>query len=141
MKQSVRLGPLFNDSQRPGHSREETAIVHGVSGIWARAPLPKEQLAEPRYPLAQFLVNPAFLDSMHQAGALFSIRLTGRIFLPVGADEFVIFAPIKQDGCYDVFAKIVKRTEDRFWYDIALLRERKDLCCLARNVVFRRIEQ
>jgi NAD(P)-dependent dehydrogenase (short-subunit alcohol dehydrogenase family) len=141
MKQNVRFGPLFNDAQRPGHSPEESAIVHGVSGIWARAPLPKAQLAEPRYPLARFLVNPAFLDSMHQAGALFAIRLTGRIFLPVGADEFVIFAPLNQDGHYDVFAKIVKQTEDRFWYDIALLRDRKDLCCLAKNVVFRRIEQ
>jgi len=141
MKQNVRFGPLFNDAQRPGHSPEESAIVHGVSGIWARAPLPKAQLAEPRYPLARFQVNHAFLDSMHQAGALFAIRLTGRIFLPVGADEFVIFAPLNQDGHYDVFAKIVKQTEDRFWYDIALLRDRKDLCCLAKNVVFRRIEQ
>ena len=140
-KQTMRLGPLFNDSQRPGHFPEDTAIVIGASGIWARAPLPKAQLTEPGYPLAQFHLNPAFLDSMHQAGALFSVRLTGRIFLPVGADEFIIFAPLHQDGSYDVFGKVVHRTDDRLCFDIALLRECKDLCCLARNVVFRRIEQ
>jgi acyl carrier protein len=141
LEKNVVFGPIFNDARRSGHSVAELEVVHGKAGLWARAPLPRAQRSEPRYPLDRFLINPAFLDSMHQAGAVFCILQTGQIYLPVGAERFVIFTPPREEGQYDVIARVSDRSQDHVLFDIAMLRDRHELCCLAQNVVFRRIRQ
>jgi acyl transferase domain-containing protein/short-subunit dehydrogenase len=137
----VHFGPIFNDARRSGHSAAELEVIHGTHGIWTRVPLPRAQLSEPRYPLARLLLNPAFLDAMHQAGAVFCILQTGQVHLPVGAEEFAILEPPTAEGQYDVVARVRERSPDLLRFDIAMLRDRERLCCLARNVAFRRIRQ
>ena len=129
------------DARRHGHSTAELEVVHGKHGIWTRVPLPRAQLSEPRYPLGRLRINPAFLDSLHQAGAVFCILQTGQVYLPVGAEEFVVFVPPREEGQYDVVARVRDRSEDLILFDIAMLRDRKVLCCSARNVAFRRMRQ
>jgi acyl transferase domain-containing protein/NADP-dependent 3-hydroxy acid dehydrogenase YdfG len=138
---NVIFGPIFNDARRSGHAPAELEVTHGKTGIWTRVPLPRAQLTEPRYPLGQLRLNPAFLDAMHQAGAVFCILQTGEVYLPVGAEEFAVLDAPSVEGQYDVVARVRERSPDLFLFDIAMLRDRERLCCLARNVAFRRIRQ
>jgi len=140
LEKNVLFGPIFNDARRSGHSVAELAVTYGKDGIWTRVPLPRAQLSEPRYPLSRLRINPAFLDSLHQAGAVFCILRTGQVYLPVGAEEFAVLVPPTEEGQYDVVARVSDRTQDLFLFDIALLRG-EQLCCFARNVAFRRIRQ
>jgi hypothetical protein len=103
--------------------------------------LPRAQLSEPRYPHARLHANPAFLDCMHQAPAVFCVLKTGAIHLPVGAQELIVFEPPKQDARYEVVARVCERLPDRTVFDVALLREGGTLCCFARKVVLRRTGQ
>jgi hypothetical protein len=141
LRQGVNLGPLLTESSRAGHNPEANEVLVGEHSIVTRIELPKAQLSEPRYPLTRLHVNPAFLDSMHQAAAIFSILKTGSVYLPVGVEEFTIFEAPKQDGRYDVVARVCDRSSDRIWFDVALLRRGQELCCLARKVVLRRTGQ
>jgi hypothetical protein len=141
LRQGVNLGPLLTESSRAGHDPTANEVLVGEDSIVTRIELPKAQLTEPRYPLARLHVNPAFLDSMHQAAAIYSILRTGSVYLPVGAEEFVIFEAPKQDARYDAIARVCDRTPDRIWFDVALLREGGRLCCLARRVILRRTGQ
>jgi len=141
LEKNVLFGPIFNDARRSGHAIAELEVVYGKAGIRARAPLPRAQLSEPRYPLDRYLINPAFLDSLHQAGAVFCILETGQVYLPVGAEEFAIFQPPREEGQYEVIARVSDRSQDQFLFDIAMLRDDQELCCLAHNVAFRRIRQ
>jgi hypothetical protein len=137
----VKLGPLLSESSRPGHDPAANQLVMGENGILTRIGLPKAQLSEPRYPLARLHVNPAFLDSMHQAAAIFSLFKTTSVYLPVGAEEFTIFETPNQDANYDVIAVLRERSADRLWYDVAMLREGRQLFCLAHRVELRRTGQ
>ncbi|HYD40902.1 MAG TPA: SDR family NAD(P)-dependent oxidoreductase [Anaeromyxobacter sp.] len=139
-EKNVLFGPIFNDARRAGHSLAELEVTYGKDGIWTRVPLPRAQLSEPRYPLSRLRINPAFLDSLHQAGAVFCILQTGQVYLPVGAEEFAVLVPPIEEGQYDVVARVTDRGQDLFLFDIAMLRGER-LCCLARNVAFRRIRQ
>jgi hypothetical protein len=141
LEKNVLFGPIFNDARRSGHAVAELEVVYGKTGIRARTPLPRAQLSEPRYPLDRYLINPAFLDSLHQAGAVFCILETGQVYLPVGAEEFAIFQPPREEGQYEVIARVSDRSQDQFLFDIAMLRGDQELCCLAHNVAFRRIRQ
>jgi NAD(P)-dependent dehydrogenase (short-subunit alcohol dehydrogenase family)/acyl carrier protein len=140
-RQGMTLGPLMTESSRPGHDPAANQVVVGEHGILTRIRLPKAQLSEPRYPHARLHVNPAFLDSMHQAAAIYCILKTGSIHLPVGADQFTIFQPPSQDANYDVIALVCDRSSDRLWFNVALLHEGRQIFCLARRVELRRTGQ
>ncbi len=140
LEKNVLFGPIFNDARRAGHSPAELEVTYGKDGIWTRVPLPRAQLSEPRYPLARLRINPAFLDALHQAGAVYCILQTGQVYLPVGAEEFAVLVPPTEEGQYDVVARVTDRTQDLYHFDVAMLRGER-LCCLARNVAFRRIRQ
>jgi hypothetical protein len=137
----MMLGPLLSEASRPGHDPAANQVVVGEGGILTRIRLPKAQLTEPRYPFKHLHVNPAFLDSMHQAAAIFCILSARAIHLPVGADEFTIFAPPNLDANYDIIARVRERSADRIWFDVAMLHEGRQLFCLARRVELRRTGQ
>lgn len=141
LQHGMNLGPLLTESSRPGHDPATNQVVVCENGILTRIDLPKAQLSDPRYPLARLQVNPAFLDSMHQAAAIFSVLKTGSIHLPVGADEFTIFEAPDREAHYDVIAVVRERSSDRLWFDVALLHEGRQLFCLARRVELRRTGQ
>jgi NAD(P)-dependent dehydrogenase (short-subunit alcohol dehydrogenase family) len=141
LKQGIELGPLLNDVGRPGHDPASSEVLLGEIGIVTRIPFPRAQLSEPRYPHARLHANPAFLDCMHQAAAVFCVLKTGAIHLPVGAQEFTVFEAPNQDARYEVIARIRDRLPDRMVFDVALLREGGTLCCFARKVVLRRTGQ
>jgi len=141
IRQGVVLGPLLNDARRAGHDPTTTEVLVGDTGIVTRIALPKTQLSEPRYPYARLHINPAFLDCMHQAPAIFSLIKTGSVYLPVGAEEFTVFEAPKQDARYDVIAKVCEKAPDRILFDVALMREGEHLCCFGRRVILRRTGQ
>jgi acyl transferase domain-containing protein/NAD(P)-dependent dehydrogenase (short-subunit alcohol dehydrogenase family)/acyl carrier protein len=140
-RQGISLGPLLSESSRPGHDPAANQVVVFENGILTRIRLPRAQLSEPRYPLARLHVNPAFLDSMHQAAAIFCVLTTHAIHLPVGADEFTIFQAPKQDANYDIIARVCDRSSDRIWFNVAMLHEGRQIFCLARRVELRRTGQ
>lgn len=139
-RQNVVFGPLLNDAHHPNHVSTPD-IEWGSDGIVTRVALPRAQIEERRYPLEQYLVNPAFLDAMHQAGAILAIKLTGQVFLPVGAREFVILHCPNLDGEYRVVARLTRRDVDEFLYDIAFWHDARTLCAVAWDVSFHRISQ
>jgi hypothetical protein len=140
-RQGINLGPLLTESSRAGHDVSANQVLVNENGLVTRIQMPKAQLSEPRYPFAGLHINPAFLDCMHQAAAIFSIFATGSIHLPVGAEEFVIWDAPNRDAHYDVIALMLDRSAERLWFDVALLRDGKDVCCIARRVVLRRTGQ
>ncbi len=141
LREGVRLGPLLTECSRPGHDPAANQVVVGENGILTRIQLPKAQLADGRYPLARLHVNPAFLDSMHQAAAIFCLFKTKLIHLPVGADQFTVFETPNQDSNYDVIAIVRERSSDRLWFDVAMLHEGRRVLCLAHRVELRRTGQ
>jgi hypothetical protein len=139
-KQNVILGPLLNDARHPNHTAAQD-LDWGAQGIVTRVALPRAQLEEGRYPLGQYLINPGFLDAMHQAGAVLAIKLAGEVFLPVGAREFLVQHGPNVPGDYRVVARLKRQSKDEFLYDIAFWRDEHTLCALASDVLFRRISQ
>lgn len=138
-KQNVRFGPLFNEAKRSKAERLSSEIRWSDAGIETLVPLPKEQLSHPGYPLDRWLVNPAFLDTLHQAGAVLAIQRTGSVYLPVGAEEFVVFHAPDQDALYRVSAALIHLDEDAARYDMSMVREDGLLCATVRGSLFRRI--
>lgn len=141
LSQNVILGPLFNDAHHASFRTSTPDIEWGPRGIITRVPLPRAQLEQSRYPLDHYLINPAFLDAMHQAGAVLAIELTGQIYLPVGAREFVVQSCPNEPGDYRVVARLKQRSTDDFLYDIAFWKDEGTLCAVAWDVAFRRISQ
>jgi hypothetical protein len=135
-RSSVVLGPLFNDANREGRVEPALPVMWGEKGILTPVRFPKAQLHDERYPIDKYLLNPCFLDAMHQAGAIFAQLLTERVFLPVGAEEFAVVAPPKTDGTYRVYVKVKRRGGEEFIYDIAMLDERGSLSGYAKNAKF-----
>ena len=138
-KQNVRFGPLFNEACAEGRPAKSSRIRWGRQGIETRIPLPRAVLADPRYPLDRFLINPAFMDCLHQAGAVLAIELTGSVYLPIGADQFVVYEPPRQDTTYRVVARLKELDDQRALYDMVLVRDDGVLCAAVHNSRFHRI--
>ena len=138
-KQNVHLGPLFNDAHRTAAAAKASTVRWGRQGIEALVSLPKTQIDFPGYPLKQFLINPAFLDALHQAGAVLAIQLTNQVYLPVGAEEFVVYEAPKRDEMYRVVAKLKTLDDVQATYDMFMTREDGTCCVRLTNSQFRRI--
>ncbi|MGC4068739.1 MAG: SDR family NAD(P)-dependent oxidoreductase [Polyangiaceae bacterium] len=137
---NVIFGPLFNESRRPG-STQALPIRWGRRGIETTTVLPLAQLDHPKYPLAHFLVNPAFLDAVHQAGAVLGILLTNYVYLPVGAKRFVVHGTLSRQGSYRVTAKLRSIDEVEIHYDMIMRNPEGRVCVTLEDSVFRRISQ
>lgn len=135
---NVHFGPLFNEACQPGH-RMPTRVRLGKQGIETIVPLPRACTETPNYPLDQYLINPAFMDSLHQAGAVLAIELTGHVYLPVSAERFVLYAPLRQPGNYRVLAKLRHIDDESAAYDLIMVRQDHTLCAAITNSCFRRI--
>jgi acyl transferase domain-containing protein/NAD(P)-dependent dehydrogenase (short-subunit alcohol dehydrogenase family) len=138
-KQNVHLGPLFNDAHRCPESAKASKVRYGQHGIemWVR--LPKAQLNTKEYPIEQFLCNPAFLDSLHQAGAILSILLTNQVYLPVGAEQFVIYERPTRDEQYRVIAKLLSIDASSATFNMSMVRNDGTCCVKITNSRFSRI--
>jgi hypothetical protein len=84
-------------------------------------------------------LNPTFLDSLHQAGAVLAIQLTGNVYLPVSAEEFVVYDSLIQPAQYCVRARLKKLDEHRATYDMVMVREDGKLCASITDSTFQRI--
>jgi NAD(P)-dependent dehydrogenase (short-subunit alcohol dehydrogenase family)/acyl carrier protein len=136
-QKNVAMGPLFNDARR---MLEDTSRVRfGKEGIETWIPLPKAQLDHPAYPLDLFRINPAFLDALHQAGAVLAIQLTNCVYLPVGADQFTVFSAPRHDGHYRVQARLLSLDETSATYDMLMTHEDGSPCAQIKGSRFRRI--
>ncbi len=140
-KQNVIFGPLFNDAKREGHSENDNTVFWGNDGLITEIRFPIAQLTNPRYPLEKLLLNPCFLDSIHQAGAVYGILTTNQVYLPSGAEEFIVNKIPKSDGKYRIYAKAKSKTDEKIIYDIAMLDDEDEIICYVRNSLFRRIHQ
>lgn len=141
LQQNVRLGPLLNDEGGPSSAARGSRVRLGREGSETLVMLPAAQLDHPRYPREELLINPAFLDAMHQAGAVLAIALTGHIFLPVGAAEFVVFDSPKQDERYRIVVRIKELRDSEATYDIVMLRDTGACCAAIIGSSFQRISQ
>jgi malonyl CoA-acyl carrier protein transacylase len=141
--QSIDFGPIFNDIKRPNRLEPDCIISLSDNGIITPLPFPKAQLGLQRYPLGLYLINPAFLDSIHQAGALCSLMLAKmeRYFLPFGAEKFVIVKAPKADGTYRIVAKLKEQDNNKMIFNILMLNEGGELCSYVKNSVYLRINQ
>jgi len=138
-RQNVQLGPLLNEANRADKEGLPSRVRYSRSGIETIVPLPCEQLTHERYPLMQFLVNPAFLDALHQAGAVLAIELTGHVYLPVGAEEFIVYAAPNKPGNYRVVAQLMKLDDQSAIYNMSMSGEDGTLYARITNSQFRRI--
>jgi acyl transferase domain-containing protein/acyl carrier protein/short-subunit dehydrogenase len=138
--QDVKLGPLFNEARQP-NAQKPTRIRWSEQGIETWVPLPVAQLNNPRYPRTGFLINPSFLDALHQAGAMLSIALTDEVYLPVGAQKFIVHESPNQDAHYTVIAKVLTLDETQLTYDMVMLNEAGLPCVTIENSWFRRVTQ
>lgn len=137
-KQNVRLGPLFNEACNP-NCRHRVRIRWGEKSIETIVPLPSAGLEDAQYPLTEYLTNPAFLDSLHQAGAVLAIELTGHVYLPISAEQFVLYTHLREPANYRVVAKLKQLDEQNAQYDMIMVREDGVLCAAITNSTFRRV--
>lgn len=137
-KHNVRFGPLFNDACST-EARESSPVRWSAQGLEARQRLPRAQLTHAQYPLSKFQLNPAFLDALHQAGAVLAIQLTDHVYLPVGADEFVIFQPPNANAHYRVLVRLLQLTDSQARYDMVMVRDDGVCCAGVNNARFARI--
>ena len=140
-KQNVIFGSLFNDAKRDGHSETDNTVFWGNDGLITEIRFPIAQLTNLRYPLDKLLLNPCFLDSIHQAGAVYGILMTDQIYLPSGAEEFIVSKIPKADGKFRIYVKMKSKTDEKIIYDIAMLDGKDELLCYVKNSLFRRIHQ
>jgi malonyl CoA-acyl carrier protein transacylase len=140
-KQNVIFGPLFSDMKRADRVEDDDVIEWNNKGCLYKCRFPMAQLTESRYPLARFLINPSFLDSMHQAGAILSILMTNQIYLPVGADEFVVVNAQKTPGTFRIYLNVIKNENDMLFYDMIMKNDKDEICYFIKNSKFRRVNQ
>jgi hypothetical protein len=138
---NVVFGPLFSDMKRPDRIEADDVIRWNRTGCLYTCRFPVAQLTEERYPLQRFVVNPAFLDSMHQAGVIFSILLSDKIWLPVGAEKFVVVEPQKAPNSYTIYVNMQQRDDEQMLHDLIMLNEQGDVCCFVKNSRYRRVTQ
>jgi hypothetical protein len=137
-QQNVIFGPLFNEARNP-EKPVPSRIRWGNSCIEAIVPLPQACFNHPQYPLNRFSLNPSFLDSLHQAGAVLAIELTSSVYLPVAADEFMVCDPLRVAGNYRVLARLKHLDDQRAVYDMVMTREDGTLCAAITNSTFQRV--
>jgi hypothetical protein len=100
---------------------------------------PMEQLDNPKYPLSDYKINFCLMDSLHQAGVVHTVLQTGKVHLPCGARQFVIYDKCDSPERYRNYARCVRRENDTFWYDIFLTNSRGDVCATVFGCEFRKI--
>ena len=138
---NVVFGPLFNDARGDNGGEQEGTLTWSDHGICTPVRFPKAQWNNPRYPLAKFRINPAFLDVVHQAGAVWGMLVTKDIYLPSSAEEFVVMRPPKAMGEYRVVAMAKNVSAERIIFNIAMWNPLNQVCCFVKNSMFRKVKQ
>ncbi|MBN2737375.1 MAG: SDR family NAD(P)-dependent oxidoreductase [Spirochaetales bacterium] len=137
----VNFGPVFNDFKRETKEKGDSFVYYNENSAIMEFQFPKAQINNPGYPLDRFLINPAFLDSLHQAGAIYSILISNQQYLPVGAEEFGIIEKQTSPGLYRVFLELKKKEQDIICFNMDMLNPDNTLCYYIRNSMFRRMNQ
>jgi NAD(P)-dependent dehydrogenase (short-subunit alcohol dehydrogenase family) len=135
--QRIILGPLFNDSVRDAAGKEPVLIY--PKGTTYPAYFPLEQLSNPKYPLARFLVNPCLLDSILQACAAHLLVNRQRVYLPWKIGEPAILDTPRVNGFYKVYTQMIHESVDVVGYNVVMLDETKQIRYYGRDVQFRMI--
>lgn len=141
LAKNVVFGALFNDARGEDGKASDPTLRWSERGICTPVRLPKAQLNNPRYPLEQLRLNPAFLDALHQAGAVWGMLVLKEIYLPSSAEEFMVLRTPNVDGEYRVVARAKEVNSDRIVFDLAMWNSENALCCCVKNSMFRRVRQ
>ncbi len=135
--QRIILGPLFNDSVRDATGKEPVLIY--PKGTIYPTYFPLEQLSNPKYPLARFMVNPCLLDSLLQACAAHLLVNRQRVYLPWKIGELAILDTPRVNGFYKVFTQVIHESMDVVGFNVVMLDETNQIRYYGRDVQFRMI--
>ncbi len=136
-EQRIILGPLYNDVLRDPQAKEPV-LIYPQGAIYPTY-FPREQLTNPRYPLARLLVNPCFLDSIYQACAAHLLVHRQRVYLPWDIGELGILRVPREEGLYRCYTRVVAETANTVAYDVVMVDGDGRACYVARNAAFRLI--
>jgi acyl transferase domain-containing protein/NAD(P)-dependent dehydrogenase (short-subunit alcohol dehydrogenase family)/acyl carrier protein len=131
---AINLGPLFMDGQKENniYHRNHNGAVYSIA-------MPEEITANPKYRLADLLINPAFMDSVFQACGVHTNHGNERVYLPWKADELGVVNVPKEHCRYKAYAKVKTRGDGIITYDVIMINERDEVCYYAKNVTMRAI--
>ena len=139
LPQNVIFGNLFHDFKREGADLDGMRYQWNDQALMRDYGFPMEQLNNPKYPLPDYRINFCLMDSLHQAGVVHTVLQTGKVHLPCGAGQFVIYDKCDSPVCYRNYARCVRREKDTFWYDIFLTNSRGEVCATVFGCEFRKI--
>jgi NAD(P)-dependent dehydrogenase (short-subunit alcohol dehydrogenase family) len=139
LPQNVIFGNLFHDFKREGANLDGMRYQWNDQALVRDYGFPMEQLDNPKYPLSDYRINFCLMDSLHQAGVVHTVLQTGKVHLPCGASQFVIYDKCDSPERYRNYARCVRREKDTFWYDIFLTNSRGNVCATVFGCEFRKI--
>lgn len=137
---NVELGAILDDCKRE-HTGDKKVFRFNDRAYMRTVRFPIAQFDTKDYPVEQYMINPAFLDTLHQAGAIYSIFSKKEVYLPYGAEEFGVLKPMKEDEVYRVFVQRMSEEGETILYNIVLLNEADEVTAYIRNSLFHRINQ
>lgn len=137
--QNVIFGPLFNDIRRSTDQGTTPIISWAEEGLINNYRFPQAQIDNPLYPLESFRLNPCLLDSIHQSGVIHAFMRTQQVYLPWGADEFVVLGRQDKNQMYRIEARLVGHEKDKLFYDIFLKDESGAVCAWVKRSTYHRI--
>jgi len=137
-KNYIYIGPLIDDMTRANRKDEETTYIVNEDSFVQYSWMPFDQINNPEYPLDQFVFNPCFMDTVHQAGAIYSQVREKEFYLPVGADEFCVLEKTTSFSRHKTTVKFKKKTGDLIYYDILCQDETGKPCIYIKNSCYRK---
>jgi len=135
----IYLGPLLNDMGREHRTEAENSFLLGDEGMVQYSWMPYEQLVNPAYPNDKMIINACFMDTLHQAGAIFSLLKEKAYHLPIGAEEFGIIGMGKTFSIYKTTVIFKKQEGDLLYHDILCEDESGKACMYIKNSCYRKV--
>ena len=115
------------------------SLYIGERGVIYPYELSDEQLTNNQYPLQQLIINPCFVDAVFQGSALYGIYNEHRTYLPWTVEEFAILKVPRRKGPYTVYTEIVRREEEKLFFNVTLVDQNQELYYYAKKVCMHRI--
>ena len=98
-------------------------------------------IEQPEISVEQLRLNPAFLDALHQAGAVWGMLVLKEIYLPSSAEEFMVLRTPNIRRRISCRGASKGSELDRIVFDLAMWNSENALCCCVKNSMFRRVRQ
>jgi acyl transferase domain-containing protein/NAD(P)-dependent dehydrogenase (short-subunit alcohol dehydrogenase family)/acyl carrier protein len=137
---NVDFGALFHESKSKGYQSHTDWIEWDSEKIHSRNTFPTEQFTNKKYELKKYIINFCLLDFIHQTGVIHTVMSSGKIHLPFSAREFVVFGKQDNPGTYHTYAKLIRKTDEMFVYDIFLIGPQNNVCAYALGSTYHRIQ-